>query len=750
VLAIRRPAPVSLGLAAFAVGVAVGLGAPFWIRAVVIGGAVIGVIGAGAVRVGAALIGLGVLHGAAGRTADRARCAAVLDAGPQRLELRLLDPAPPHRGARAQVVGGWCPGWITFRHRDRDTLWAGARIEAQGRWVPRPSAEWQRADGLFVAVVVTPLAREAPGPAARLRNWLVATIGALYGTRSGMIEALVLGSRGTIDPVLSQGFARSGLVHLLSISGFHVGLVWAWVMLVMGAVGRRRQAATVAAVIVVGYVIFLGMPAPAVRAMLLAIVGAIEVHRQRNVAVGALSAAVAGLVLLFDPWTLTELGAWLSVAAMWGAIAGARWSDRNLGRTATWGVLSSSVGATLATAPISALVFGSVSAIGVGLNLVAIPLASLALPATLLSLLVAAASAPVAASLAAGAGALLNLLEFVAMRGAALPGAAVTFEPGWPPALMAVAVVAIAVWIFGTGNRLAEVRRRGIWLGALGLLGGLVMADAARLRGGSGPTLHFLDVGQGDAVVIRTGQGRWILVDAGPTSDRGDAGRRVVVPFLARHGVRRLALVVVSHAHRDHFGGLASVVGSIGVDLVGEPGLPVPDREYLALLDVLDDRQVPWRALRRGDRIAIDDVSLEVLHPDPDWPAWGVDLNENSVVLHLRVGAFDAILTGDAGVPVEERLAARMGPVEVLKVGHHGSRGATDSRWLERLKPQIAVISLGVNGYGHPAPETLGRLAAAGVPVYRTDQDGTTTVRIEGATMRVSSRRGEAVLPIHE
>jgi len=379
-------------------------------------------------------------------------------------------------------------------------------------------------------------------------------------------------------------------------------------------------------------------------------------------------------------------------------------------------------------------------------------LASFALPAVLMGLAVEPLWKSAADALATGGGFLLHLLELTAVQGGRAPGAAVTFEPGPMPALLAVIAIGVLVWLFERQNRVHEVLRRAGWLGATGSVAWLAVALArsAQPNQGGGATLHFLDVGQGDAALVETASGRWILFDAGPKDDRGDAGRRVVVPFLIRHGVRRLAAVVVSHGHRDHFGGLPAVMEAVEVERVFEPGLPVPDREYLELLDQLVDRGIGWRALRAGDRLAVDEVEVEVIHPDTAWSGWGVDLNENSVVVKLRAGRFDAMLVGDAGFPVEDRLVSTVGSVEILKVGHHGSRSATGAAWLRQIRPAAAVISVGTNRYGHPAPELMTRLEAARVPVWRTDRDGTVTVRVGSDAIRIASRRGETVLPLHE
>jgi competence protein ComEC len=259
-----------------------------------------------------------------------------------------------------------------------------------------------------------------------------------------------------------------------------------------------------------------------------------------------------------------------------------------------------------------------------------------------------------------------------------------------------------------------------------------------------GLALHFLDVGQGDAALLRTPGGHWILVDAGPAGEGTDAGRRVVAPFLQRRGARSLSLAVVSHAHADHLGGLPAVMDRVRTDLVIEPGADVADPRYTRFLDALPEEGIPWHPARAGDRFELDGVRGTVIHPTPGWRGWGEDVNEDSLVLLVEYGEFQALFAGDAGLRAEAAMAGRIGRVDLLKVGHHGSRGSTGDDWLAALAPPVAVISLGRNDYGHPAPATLERLGAHGVAVRRTDLEGTITVVTDGQRMTVRSRAGAA------
>jgi competence protein ComEC len=255
-------------------------------------------------------------------------------------------------------------------------------------------------------------------------------------------------------------------------------------------------------------------------------------------------------------------------------------------------------------------------------------------------------------------------------------------------------------------------------------------------------------VGQGDGAVLRTPGDRWIVIDAGPAAERGDAGRRVVIPFLERRGVRTLAAIVVSHAHADHLGGVPALLGRFTVGVVAEPGGPVPDPAYAELLTALGRDGIAWHPARTGDGFTMDGVEFTVLHPATDWAGWGEDVNEDSVVLLVRYGDFEALFTGDAGFPAEAMLRGKVRWVDLLKVGHHGSRRSTGEELLDSLRPLVAVVSVGRNDYGHPSPETIARLESRRVRVLRTDRDGTVSVTTDGTTMTVSSRQGESSYPV--
>jgi competence protein ComEC len=497
--------------------------------------------------------------------------------------------------------------------------------------------------------------------------------------------------------------------------------------------------------LVLGYAAWLGWPPPATRAAALFTVLVVGRQRQRALRADGVLGASALLVLSIDPLAVVDLGAWLSFAAMAGLLWATRWYRRQAPepRLLVEATIAS-VGATLFTAPIAALTIGRVAAIGPAVNLVAIPVAAALMPALLAALLLEPLFPAVGSAFAAITTVLLTLLDRIATLGASLPGAAGPAAPGWPAALPWLVLLVLG-WQAVAGNATPReaVRRMGwgtvafVWLPLMGTL-------PVRRDHGDTLAVHFLDVGQGDAAVLRTPAGRWLMIDAGPVTNTHDAGARVVLPFLRRHGVRALELMVLSHAHRDHFGGAGALVAALPIGVVVEPGAPVADERYLALLDSLAMHRVRWRPVSAGMRWQIDGVTIDVLSPSKRIAARTGDLNEDSVVLLLRHGAFAMLFTGDAGMVTEPVWGAEPIDADLLKVGHHGAAAATSQDLLVALGAKAAVVSLGRNSYGHPAPSTLSRLRAAGISLWRTDREGTVSVESDGRTFRVRGGRTTA------
>jgi competence protein ComEC len=257
-----------------------------------------------------------------------------------------------------------------------------------------------------------------------------------------------------------------------------------------------------------------------------------------------------------------------------------------------------------------------------------------------------------------------------------------------------------------------------------------------------GLRVDFIDVGQGDAALVTSPTGKTVLIDGGPRKSSG-----ALLAFLAAHTPGPIDLILLSHRHEDHLGGLTAVVRELGARQFLDAPVPHAGGAYAALMRALAARGVPAKQAIRGRVIDLGGGATLTLLGPPEPPIVGSrsDVNANSVVARLAYRDFSVLFAGDAEAPTEAWLLSSGADLHaaVLKVPHHGSRYASGVRFLAAVAPRIAVISVGAtNDYGHPAPQTLERLARRGAAIYRTDMDGDVTIETDGRSVTVRAARG--------
>lgn len=722
---------VALAYVAVAAGLLIGSGGLLFF-----GGAVaMGFVAAGAWRRSVVLVSLAALHavGAAvgwiARQSDE-RCAAQI-AREGRATVRLREPVAPGVSARAFATGRGCRVAVRLRVIS-DSASTGATVAVRGL----VSQEGARVS--FSEARIRRL--RPPGILARARTRAGHTIDALFGDRAPLARALVIADEGDIAPEVRRQFADAGIIHMLSVSGLHVAVLAEAIVLALLMAGASTRRAEVAATVLVAvFVVFVGAPSPAVRsaAMFAALVAAKRLQRPTSPwALLALGAAVP----LVEPRVANEIGYHLSVVGMAALIASGRLTRRVVPATLpSWGarVLRETIATVVAsavTAPIVAWHFGRVSLAAPLTNLAAAPLFGLAQPALFLTLLVAPIR-PVASLLADGTRVLLAGIERVGAWGAAIPWSAIDAQPSVASA-MALAVASIAL-LFACAARYWATPAS-VVIAALGfsLWWPVVRPWSSRLE------VHMIDVGQGDAIALRTPRWRWILIDAGDTWRDTDVGERVVAPYLRRRG-GEIALFVVSHPHADHIGGARSVLERVPVAAIYDGAYPQPSSVYAQLLEAAATRHVRWHTARTGDAIVVDGVTLTVLAPDSADIANAHDANAASVVLMAEYRGARVLLTGDAEREVEAALVQRLGDrlgADVLKAGHHGSATSSTGPFLDAVSPRVALVSVGAgNRYGHPSEDVVRALQQHGAQVLRSDDGGSVVVSLDGSERMVVS-----------
>lgn len=714
-----------------------------------------------------------------------ARCTAMLHAAVQRgqpvwVTLDDVTAANGRRSASGRGVAGEqssrprCAVPVSVQWRADTSSTAERGLPAAGDRVRIGAVSLRTARGLRLTEGATHGAAASRDPWRSWRARLGHTIDAVFRARAPLVRALLIADQQGIAPAVRDRYADAGLVHLLSVSGMHVAII-ASALLTLGGVVRapRRWVEPLAMVLVAAYVLLLGCPAPAVRSAVMLMVVSLSAQFQRPVhewtalALGAVIPTVNAAVVHDLGWQLSVSGMAALVAAralkrQWRLEARRepsplsppmprltvlwRWLLQRQG-VGGWFVseLLTGIIATAVTAPVIAWTFGRLSVVAPLSNIAAGPVVALLQPALFLALLWAVLVPPAAATILPDATQpLMRLLDVIADIAAAVPGAVVPVAPIW---YVAVGMgVAAALVVRGTASR----HGRRWYLSAAGI--GALTLWLPLVAGGNGELeLHLLDVGQGDAMALRTPRGRWILVDAGPKWAGGDAGRRTVIPYIRRRG-GPVALFVLSHPHDDHAGGAASVVRALQVPRWWEPAFVTASPGYTDALQAVRETRAQWERVRPGTAFQLDGVTLTVLAPDSTWTAAQHDANETSVVLRVQFGQHRMLLTGDAERNEEQWLLQHYSSAElradVLKVGHHGSRTSSSPAFLAAVAPRVALASLGAgNRYGHPATETLLAFLGRGIPMLRTDHEGAVVVRSDGVRLEVQTGEDRWTLP---
>ena len=608
-----------------------------------------------------------------------------------------------------------------------------------------------------------------------------------------MLNAMLFGERTGLNHAMRTGFERTGTFHLFVVSGLHIALVAAGLYWVLRRLHAPAWVATVVTLpLITMYAAMTGMGQPAQRALAMTAVFLVArlLSRDRDT-LNALGAAVLAL-LIVSPSSLFEasfqMTALVIVAiagiaapmANWTAIrfAGVTkmvferrrrvaepraaqtvlmlevWGEaladllpkgwrKRARKLPAWGLRWTlrfaelsliSLVAELVMALPMAVYFHRLTVFSIPANVLILPLVGLLVPAALLTFVLSLLGAKMALLPAAATALLLHGVSWVVLRLGGLQHGDVRI----PAPVWWVGIAALAGWL-----GCCWMVRRGRWTGigaacALPMIWACVVwPEAAHVTRGS-LEVTALDVGQGDSILVVNPQGETMLVDAGgPVGSHSaaeavssfDVGEEVVAPYLWSRRIRTVDVLVLTHAHTDHMGGMPAILRDfrprelwVGID----PVSPL----YVSLLHEAGKLKIPVRHVHAGDGMQWGPVSVRVLAPAVGYGNMGAPKNDDSVVMELQYGQASVLLEGDAERPSEDAMLAakRVHPVTLLKVGHHGSKTSTNPEFLAEARPREAVISVGrQNTFGHPRAEVIERLAEAHTRLFRTDDMGLTT-----------------------
>jgi len=563
---------------------------------------------------------------------------------------------------------------------------------------------------------------------------------------AGVLAALAIGDQQAIPGAQWELFTRTGINHLMSISGLHVTMVAALAFWLVEAGWRRshrlsgrlpaRKAAIVAGLAAAGaYALLAGFSVPTRRTVFMLAVIAVALWRERRIgAAGVLSGALL-LVTLLDPWAVLATGFWLSfgAVALLMTVSAGRIARplpprgcRPCRAIAQWGRVQWTI--TIGMVPATLALFSQVSLVSPIANAIAIPL----IGSVVVPMAVVAAVLPLPGLLHAAHWITEATLVPITWLGGL--SWAVWVQPAPAAWASALALAGIGWWCMPAGWPAR-------WLGMVALLPAL-MARPAEVAPGT-VEVTLLDVGHGLSLVARTA-GHVLVYDTGPAwSSEADAGSRIVLPYLRGEGVRRIDALVVSHDDIDHSGGTLSVLRALPVD-VFLSALPSGHPAHAFVLQPLlchDGQSWTW-----------DGVHFRMIHPPWESHAGGVSDNERSCVLQVEAGGERLLVTGDIGARSEARLvaAARLRGdgtlrADVLVVPHHGSGSSSTPAFVDAVAPGLALMPVGYrNRFGHPRPDVVERYRQRQARVLRTDQSGALRLTLGAGDFRLRQERAHA------
>lgn len=546
---------------------------------------------------------------------------------------------------------------------------------------------------------------------------------------AALMVGLILGDKSEIDPDVKFSFSDAGVIHILAVSGLHVGYVLLILMICSSIFpipwGWNRIP------IILGlflYLVITGFRPSVIRASLMAIFYVISVVINRKANLWNIIAAVGFIILSIQPFYLQDLGFQLSFVAVISIVVFLNASKKLLpekmqlaqmkgsGIKFVWGLFLVSFGAQIGTLPLTAIYFGKIPILSVFTNILIVPLVGILVALGFLLLLISGIS-PVAAQFSHSIWFISEVIKTITEFVSSLHFSTISVpQLNW----IDITLYLFILWIL---YAFINTKRVGILIS--GLLTVLTVYTWQWSLHPHKMDIIFLDVGQGDAAIIRFPNQKTMLVDAGQRFQTQDYGKKVILPVSRYLGIQRFNWIVMSHPHNDHIGGIISIMNEMEVDTLYDTFGDYDSWTYKTILGITEEMEICYKRLNRGDILHPDiGLSMFIFSPDSSTAYMESNVNNRSIVFKLQYDSTSVLFTGDMEMEGEHKLIKFGDELssDILKVGHHGSVTSSTLPFLQTVHPNFAVISVGQkNKFKHPSPIVIKRLEDLNIPYHRTD-----------------------------
>jgi competence protein ComEC len=553
-----------------------------------------------------------------------------------------------------------------------------------------------------------------------------------------LLIGMLLGEKGFIPTDLKEVFAEAGIMHILAVSGLHVGII-AMALLFFLSILRlpKKPKLLILILILIMYASITGFRPSVLRAtiMFILLISGKLINRSRNLNISLFFAAL--LILLSNPLTLYDAGFLLSFIVTFFIINLTPLLQGLFSKIVVWirNPLAVSTAAWIGIFPLSAYFFSKVSIISIVSNIFIIPLTGIAVILGFITFFTGMISISLAGIIANINYLVLNLITLMAKSFSSLPFAFIYVAQ---PSIMVIILYYLMIFfifeIFYKKTLSQKIKKKA---GLIVLSVTLLIIIVQVFYPADNLKVNFINVGEGDCILIEAPNKINILIDGGGTPQSNfDVGSKIVIPYLRRKGINEIDLLILTHPHLDHLEGLLPVLKELKVAMVLDSGLTCDSSEYEEFISIIQAKGIPYHKAKAGDNfIFSNNLEIFLLNPlhDPDYYN-DSDFNNASIVVKLFYKNADFLFTGDIEEASENKLLFWQNILQsdILKVGHHGSATSTTLKFLDEVNPIIAVITVGKNNFGHPSQKVIERLEDKNIEIYRTDENGTVIIRTNG------------------